>query len=1343
MFLQDVIDIGDELFWEPRRLVFPGPWTGHIPFAFWIVKALRPKILVELGTHSGNSYSALCQAMQTFEVDGRAYAVDSWQGDEHAGQYDESIYEELYRFNHLHYGSFSTLLKTVFDDAREYFDKGSVDLLHIDGMHTYDAVKHDFDRWRDALTERGVVLFHDVGVRERDFGVWRLWSELSQIHPSFEFHHSNGLGVLGVGTALPAPLRALFDAPPDEAAEIRRRFAQSGKLFMARSDALAASLENERRIRELGELNRALAEAHHAGEMLRGEVVALKTERSDLKMERSDLKAAISQKEQEIERLAAEQTAVHRMYQNSTSWRLSRPLRLAIRVSQLLRRPDGRAQLRQIARSRVGGSGLGRPLIQAFRRLQDSTKPSPGSMKAKHRAELAKQLRRFLANGEHLALPSSDQPDVSIVIIAYNQPELIFACLKSIRTCLADSSLRIETIIWDNGSDQETRQLLQAVSGVKHIQSKENLHFLRSVNRSVDEATGRHLLLLNSDAQLTRGSLEHAVALLDDDPTIGAVGGRLILPDGKLQEAGSIICYDGTCVAYASGAEPERPDVMFRRDVDYCSGAFLLTPRQLFLGMNRFDERYVPAYYEETDYCVRLWKQGHRVVYDPAIVTYHFEFGSSAQSQDALDLQQRNYKIFAKAHADWLALKHAPSGFAKLVARHAGSPRPRVLFIEDRVPHVELGSGYPRANAIVKELSALGAQVTLFPMFDHSETWPAIWKSVSADVEVMLGSDASTLHSFLAERRGLYDLVVISRPHNMRKVAQILKKRSDAFAHARIVYDAEAIFARRDELARKFGQDVGPLNEASHGLKEEIDLTRWADAIVAVSEQEQKIFEAETGKPVHLLGHTLVPDVTDLPFEERTDIVFLGPAYDDTTPNADSLRWFAQSVLPEIRKSLGDKLRLKVIGTVMAPTVRALAETDLDLLGRVPDLKPIMAKARLVVIPTRFAAGVPHKAHHVAAFGVPIVATELIREQLGWKNGEDLLAADDPALFAEHCSALYTDAALWQRLRSNALGRVTRECSPEAFRQTLTSLLALADTPKQTPFQYDAGQLSSDRSLALPFPYLSSSSSSQPKAAAIIHIFYEDMAPSIRSYVDNVPGELDLFISTDTSAKVDQIAQAFAGWSKGTTELRVFPNRGRDIAPKLVGFRDVYDRYERVLHLHSKASTHDVELNTWRTFLMDHLTGSEAVVRCIFEIFDADPRVGMIAPQHLEYVRIWINWGVNFDRGRDLASRFGAEVFAGDPLDFPSGSMFWARSAALKPLLDLNLNFEDFEAESGQKDATLAHAVERVYFLCCQAAGFKVVKVALPERFADTSHITAVKSHAELLQWLKRPGGRE
>ncbi|GHC68119.1 class I SAM-dependent methyltransferase [Limoniibacter endophyticus] len=199
----------------PERVEFPVSWAGHIPFAFWIVENLRPKKIVELGTHSGNSFCAFSQAVDRLELDTALHAVDHWAGDEHAGAYDTAVYDDLKRYMKNRYRDRPHLHRTSFDDATREFDDGSIDLLHIDGLHTYDAVKHDFEIWRQKLTANAVVLFHDTAVTNRDFGVGRYFEELAKEHLAFNFSHSHGLGVLALSENLPEPVLALLRGQAD------------------------------------------------------------------------------------------------------------------------------------------------------------------------------------------------------------------------------------------------------------------------------------------------------------------------------------------------------------------------------------------------------------------------------------------------------------------------------------------------------------------------------------------------------------------------------------------------------------------------------------------------------------------------------------------------------------------------------------------------------------------------------------------------------------------------------------------------------------------------------------------------------------------------------------------------------------------------------------------------------------------------------------------------------------------------------------------------------------------------------------------------------------------------
>jgi GT2 family glycosyltransferase len=215
-------------FWSPLHVV-ESAWLEHAPFAFWLTEVLRPHRLVELGTHNGFSFLAVCQAVQRLGLSTACYAVDTWHGDEHSGFYGGEVYAKLAALTDRHYAGFTRLMRCRFDEARPYFAEGSIDLLHIDGRHLYEDVKQDFESWRDTLSESGVVLFHDTNVRERNFGVWRLWAELSQQYPAFEFLHGHGLGVLALGTELPSGLRTLFSATPEQTNAIRVSYAHLGR----------------------------------------------------------------------------------------------------------------------------------------------------------------------------------------------------------------------------------------------------------------------------------------------------------------------------------------------------------------------------------------------------------------------------------------------------------------------------------------------------------------------------------------------------------------------------------------------------------------------------------------------------------------------------------------------------------------------------------------------------------------------------------------------------------------------------------------------------------------------------------------------------------------------------------------------------------------------------------------------------------------------------------------------------------------------------------------------------------------------------------------------------------
>jgi glycosyltransferase involved in cell wall biosynthesis len=259
----------------PRRLVWPESWAGHIPFAFWIIAAHRPRLLVELGVHTGNSYCAFNQAVAHLGLPTRSLGIDHWLGDPQAGFYGEDVYNALRAHHDPLYGAFSTLLRMSFADGRAHAADASVDLLHIDGLHTYDAVREDFETWRDKMSDRGLVLLHDTTVHHGDFGVWKFWEEIAARYPAFEFDHSNGLGVAYVGTApIKNPdLAALFAAGDGQERDTIRRY------FTCLGEGWIAHIQRDRALREW--------------DRMRADVAAIENDRATLRRERDALRERI------------------------------------------------------------------------------------------------------------------------------------------------------------------------------------------------------------------------------------------------------------------------------------------------------------------------------------------------------------------------------------------------------------------------------------------------------------------------------------------------------------------------------------------------------------------------------------------------------------------------------------------------------------------------------------------------------------------------------------------------------------------------------------------------------------------------------------------------------------------------------------------------------------------------------------------------------------------------------------------------------------------------------------------------------------------------------------------
>jgi O-antigen biosynthesis protein len=629
-------------------------------------------------------------------------------------------------------------------------------------------------------------------------------------------------------------------------------------------------------------------------------------------------------------------------------------------------------------------------------------------------------------------------PALTVVMVVHDRIALTLQALGSLRGSFSGA---IELVVVDSGSTDETAFLARYVRGATLLRHEQNIGFLRGGNMGMLHAIADAVLLLNNDVELAPGAVDAALARLRSDSAIGAVGGKVIRTHGRLQEAGCIVWGDGSTSGYLRDVSPLVPEANFVRDVDFCSAVFLLLRRSAVEAAGGFDDAFAPAYFEDVDLCLRLSAAGLRVVYDPTVVVYHLEYGSLGSRLEAETSMARNLQVFRGKHAALLATRPPPGRKAELEARSTGPRRTRVLFIEDYVPLRRLGSGNVRSNDILGQMAALGYQVTVFPINAGEFEPEAVFADIPDSVEVMYDRMLSDLPGFLAGRRDYYDVIWIARTHNLDRVRDAIERATNK---PRLILDTEAIATHRAvQQAGLSGATVSTISASD--LRMEFANAAICEQVVAVNEQEAAALR-NLGLPrVSVIGHMRDLNPTPQPFEARAGLLFVGAIHQMDSPNYDSLCWFVGEVLPLIERSLQWETRLTVVGYLgeKVSLDRFRNHTRVALRGAVADAQPLYNSHRVFIAPTRYAAGAPYKVYEAASFGLPVVATELLRRQMGWEHDVELLSADgaDARRFADLVVALYRDIDLWLRLREGALKRLRAENNREHYTSALRNIL--------------------------------------------------------------------------------------------------------------------------------------------------------------------------------------------------------------------------------------------------------------------------------------------------------------
>ncbi|WP_246856458.1 glycosyltransferase [Acetobacter vaccinii] len=636
---------------------------------------------------------------------------------------------------------------------------------------------------------------------------------------------------------------------------------------------------------------------------------------------------------------------------------------------------------------------------------------------------------------------STGSPDLSVIMVAHNLFAMTLVALSSLRANYAGG---IQVILVDSGSTDGIRQIEKYVRGLDIVRFDGNIGFLLGCNAALEKVSSPITLYLNNDTELLPGAIANMLARFQSEPGTGAVGGKLIRTNGLLQEAGSIVWRDGSVQGYLRDQHPGVPEANFVRSVDYCAGAFLAVRTDALRQLGGFDTRYAPAYFEDTDLCLRVHAMGLDVVYDPAIVIMHYEYGTSGLISGA-SMIARNQVLFRTTHAAYLRSKSLKNDRMTIRARSCAGVRGHILFVEDRMPCRFLGAGFARSNDIVHAMVELGYQVTIYPVFISDDTRDEVCRAFPDRVEIMHGRDMAGLEEFLKDRAGYYDTLWIARTHNIDRLAPILQNCADTLAGCTIVLDTEAIATPREYARRVLYGQAGEQSEAE-ALRHELRHLFMVDQLVAVADYEKDVLKESGFQNISVLGHQQRVRGGQPGWAARQDILFLGALHDEQSPNMDSLRWFVAEVLPLLAPLLPEGVRVSICGYV-GPDVDLSAfrqNPAITVLGRVDQVGPVYDRHRVFIAPTRYAAGIPFKLHEAAAHGLPSVVTDLLARQVGWTPGQDLLcaAASDPQAFAQCVAQLYNDSAVWHRVRDNARERIQREHSPQDYRTRLAAILA-------------------------------------------------------------------------------------------------------------------------------------------------------------------------------------------------------------------------------------------------------------------------------------------------------------
>ena len=633
---------------------------------------------------------------------------------------------------------------------------------------------------------------------------------------------------------------------------------------------------------------------------------------------------------------------------------------------------------------------------------------------------------------------AGDKKQITILIPVYGKWHYTERCLRALAQTEAVEMARI--IVIDDQSPDDTAQRINAYPWVECFHLEKNLGFTRACNAGAQLVDTEFLCFLNNDTEPLPGFLSYLMSSMISDPTIAIAGSRLLYGNGKLQEAGSIIWSDGTGHNFGRGLGADAPQCLVGRNVDYCSAASVLVRTDFFRMIGGFDERYAPAYYEDTDLAFEAHQRGYKVLYEPRSVVIHHEGGTHGTdiSEGGKAQQEINRKVFCEKWKNELQSQWSPNEVAPRVAiTHRSDLRPSILYFDHRFITPDQDSGSYRAFQLLKICQSLGYTV-VFATADENRYSESVDMLHANGIETLSG--VQEVSEYLSEGSLWVEAAIIARAEPAHFWVNWFKSHSP---ETPIIFDTVDIHhLRESQQAQLTGNELRRLR-SQRTERIEIDLvSRSFMTLVVGGTEKQYLLSKVPNSKVHVVSniHPLSDEVHGLKFTERHGLLFVGGF--EHYPNVDGILWFLDEVWPLVDSQIRSD-GLIIIGSKMPESIKNRASENVQVEGWVDSTTPYLNTARLSIAPLRFGAGVKGKVGEAWASGLPVIGTSVALADMMTEPQTDLVTGDSPTEFAGRINRVYFNEALWNTAKLDGRNAIVERFSVDVARKELEKIFEI------------------------------------------------------------------------------------------------------------------------------------------------------------------------------------------------------------------------------------------------------------------------------------------------------------